>query len=199
MIAALAGGEHIYNQFASGNWTMHRNGELVSVDDMAINPNSVNLTLSNKVFIPRRNANYVDFASEDSLLWEEETFTRFYLRPCQFFLFSTAERIDCTAPDEYGNLWVPKLDGRSSVGRGGVKVHFTAGFGDYGFASTWTLEVETSFKTILRPGMPLCQVSFETVLKPYVYNGAYTDQHDGPKAPVYGPERFGERFQREGR
>lgn len=195
MIAALAGGEHIYNQFKSGNWTMHRNGELVSVDDMAINPNSLNLTLGNKVLIPRPTEAYVDFARAETLEWELEEFEEFFLRPKQFFLFHTAERIDCTNADEYGNLWVPKLDGRSSVGRGSVKVHFTAGFGDFSFDSTWTLEVETSIPVILRPGMPLCQVSFETVLKPYVYDGAYTDQHDGPKAPVYGPERFG--FQRE--
>ena len=36
---------------------------------------------------------------------------------------------------------VPMLEGRSSVGRLGLFVHVTAGFGDVGFKGYWTLEI----------------------------------------------------------
>jgi deoxycytidine triphosphate deaminase len=44
---------------------------------------------------------------------------------------------------------------------------------------------------LLRAGMRIGQVSFQAVLGCKAqYQGAYTDQHDGPKAPVLGTKRF---------
>ena len=38
---------------------------------------------------------------------------------------------------------VPMLEGRSSIGRLGMSVHITAGFGDVGFCGYWTLEIHS--------------------------------------------------------
>ncbi len=56
------------------------------------------------------------------------------LSPNQLYLGRTAERT------ETHNL-VPMIEGRSSVGRLGLFVHVTAGFGDVGFCGYWTLEM----------------------------------------------------------
>jgi len=37
------------------------------------------------------------------------------------------------------NVYAPFIEGRSSIGRMGISVHITAGFGDIGFNGTWTL------------------------------------------------------------
>ena len=58
----------------------------------------------------------------------------FVLNPNQLYLARTVERT------ETHNL-VPMLEGRSSVGRLGLFVHVTAGFGDVGFCGFWTLEM----------------------------------------------------------
>src|SRR5205814_1268420 len=39
------------------------------------------------------------------------------------------------------HTYVPMLEGRSSIGRLGLFIHITAGFGDIGFQGFWTLEI----------------------------------------------------------
>ena len=56
------------------------------------------------------------------------------LSPNQLYLGRTVERT------ETHNL-VPQIEGRSSIGRLGLFVHVTAGFGDVGFCGFWTLEM----------------------------------------------------------
>ncbi len=56
------------------------------------------------------------------------------LDPGRLYLGRTYERT------ETHNL-VPMLEGRSSIGRLGLFVHITAGFGDVGFCGYWTLEM----------------------------------------------------------
>ena len=40
------------------------------------------------------------------------------------------------------DVFVPMLEGRSSIGRLGLCIHVTAGFGDVGFSGYWTLEIQ---------------------------------------------------------
>lgn len=66
--------------------------------------------------------------------------------------------------------FVPMLEGRSSVGRLGIAIHVTAGFGDDGFAGFWTLEIFCVQPVILYPGIPIAQIyyhSIEGVRDPY--------------------------------
>lgn len=63
---------------------------------------------------------------------------------------------------------VGRVDGRSSLGRAGLRIHSTAGFIDPGFEGIITLEIDlVGMKPLkLVPGMRVCQVSFHTMLSP---------------------------------
>lgn len=77
----------------------------------------------------------------------------------------------------------PGIDGRSSVGRLGISVHITAGYGDDGFRGFWTLEITVVHPIIVYPGMEIGQVYFqpieratnETPDRSHSYNGKYQD------------------------
>ena len=58
---------------------------------------------------------------------------------------------------------VPMLEGRSSVGRLGLYVHVTAGFGDTGFSGFWTLEMHCVQPIRIYAGVEICQIFYHTV------------------------------------
>ena len=101
-------------------------------DETQLNPNSYNLRLHNELLVyeeivldmrrPNRFRRYV--IPEEGLV----------LNANQLYLGRTVERTET-----YN--YVPMLEGRSSVGRLGLFVHITAGFGDVGFRGYWTLEM----------------------------------------------------------
>lgn len=53
-----------------------------------------------------------------------------------------------------------RVDGRSSLGRKGIRIHSTAGFIDPGFTGRITLEIDVVARTALYPGQRVCQISF---------------------------------------
>jgi dCTP deaminase len=80
----------------------------------------------------------------------------FVIHPGEFVLGRTEERVEI--PDDV----VARIEGKSSLGRLGLIVHATAGFVDPGFTGTLTLEI-TNFNSVpivLRPGLPIAQLSF---------------------------------------
>ena len=84
------------------------------------------------------------------------------LKPGILYLMHTEERI-CTTK------YVPVLDGKSSIGRLGIQVHITAGYGDPGFDGQYTLEVVVTHPVRVYPGMRFCQMRFHTMV------GAFQD------------------------
>ena len=58
---------------------------------------------------------------------------------------------------------VPMLEGRSSIGRLGLFVHVTAGFGDVGFKGFWTLEIFCIQPVKIYPSVEICQVYYHTI------------------------------------
>lgn len=78
------------------------------------------------------------------------------LQPGCFYLAATVERAGTTRD------LVPHIDGRSSVGRMGVRVHATAGRGDVGFVGHWTLEVDVAGAVPVKvyAGMRVAQMAF---------------------------------------
>ena len=78
------------------------------------------------------------------------------LSPNQLYLGRTVERT------ETHNL-VPMIEGRSSVGRLGLFVHVTAGFGDVGFCGYWTLEMFAVQPVRIYPGVPICQIFYHEI------------------------------------
>ncbi len=94
----------------------------------------------------------------------------FAMQPGILYLGSTIEYT------ETRNL-IPAIDGRSSVGRLGIEIHRTAGFGDVGFYGTWTLEITVVQPTIVYPGMRIGQLYYENVEGKFEnYKGHYMGQ-----------------------
>ncbi len=99
----------------------------------------------------------------------------FIINPGTLYIASTVERSECHG-------LVPVLNGRSSIGRLGISVHVTAGFGDDGFSGTWTLEITCVHAVRIYAGMRIAQLAFFTLegeRKPYT--GRYAGQQ-GPTA-----------------
>lgn len=67
--------------------------------------------------------------------------------------------------------YVPMLEGRSSIGRLGLFIHVTAGFGDVGFAGFWTLEMFCIQPIKIYRGVEICQIFYHTIEGDY---DAYT-------------------------
>ncbi len=59
---------------------------------------------------------------------------------------------------------VPCIEGRSSVGRLGINIHSTAGFGDIGFCGNWTLEISVIEPVRVYAGMRICQIHYDPVM-----------------------------------
>lgn len=99
------------------------------------------------------------------------------LQPGQLYLMHTLERVRT-------DHFVPIIDGKSSIGRLGICVHLTAGFGDPGFDGQYTLEVTAVRPVRVYAGMRFCQMRFHTIEGDVeLYKGNYTNQHSmGPVA-----------------
>ena len=78
------------------------------------------------------------------------------LQPNQLYLGRTLEHTET-------HNFVPMLEGRSSIGRLGLFVHVTAGFGDVGFCGYWTLEMFAVQPVRIYPGVQVCQIFYHTI------------------------------------
>lgn len=129
-----------------------------------LNPNSYNLRLGvnymtyiNDVF---------DVKERPLVVKSEIPSSGLRLLPGELYLAPTFEHT-------YTPFHVPMIEGRSSLGRLGLFVHITAGFGDVGFNGFWTLEITCLKPIIIYPMMEICQIYFHTLegdFVPYVSN-----------------------------
>lgn len=132
--------------------------------DEQLNPNSYNLRLHDELLV------YEEIVLD---MKRPNRFRRInippeglVLQPNQLYLGRTMEYT------ETRNL-VPMLEGRSSIGRLGLFVHVTAGFGDVGFCGYWTLEMFAIQPVRIYAGVQVCQVFYHTV------EGAVTEYGSG--------------------
>ena len=137
-------------------------------NEKQLNPNSYNLKLHNELMV--YNNDVLDMKKPNgysTLMIPEEGLT---LYPQKLYLGRTVEY---TKTDNYA----PMLEGRSSVGRLGLFVHVTAGFGDVGFAGYWTLEIFCVQPVIIYPFVEICQIYFHGIEGPYekYTGGKYQD------------------------
>jgi dCTP deaminase len=116
-----------------------------------LNPNSYNLTLHNELLTYEELV--LDMKKANRVRRLEIPQEGLVLNPGQLYLGRTAERT------ETHNL-VPMIEGRSSIGRLGLFVHITAGFGDVGFCGYWTLEMFAVQHVRIYPGVPICQIFY---------------------------------------
>jgi dCTP deaminase len=123
-------------------------------DERQLNPNSYNLTLHNEllvyeeVVLDMRKPNRVR-----RIIIPEEGLQ---LNANQLYLARTAERTET-------HNFVPMIEGRSSIGRLGLFVHVTAGFGDVGFCGYWTLEMFAVHPVRIYPHIPICQIIYHQI------------------------------------
>ena len=142
-----------------------------------LNPNSYNVTLNER--LERYTCNVLDAYKEnptEEIIIPKEGYV---LEPNVLYLARTNEYT------ETYNL-VPGIDGRSSIGRLGIEIHRTAGFGDVGFRGTWTLEITAVMKVRVYPNMQIGQLYYEEITgEPTNYEGRYQDQIDATPCRLY--------------
>ena len=127
-------------------------------DDSRLNPNSYNLSLHDELLV---------YTHEELDMKRDNPSARiaippegFVLRPGKLYLGRTEEY---TRTEGY----IPMLEGRSSVGRLGICIHVTAGFGDVGFAGYWTLELFCVQPVRIYPHVQIAQIYYHTISEPY--------------------------------
>lgn len=138
-------------------------------DRTRINPNSYNLTLNNTLLV--YDEDIIDFKKKNKTKKIIIPDSGLVLQPNVLYIGRTNE--EC-----YSNTFIPMLNGRSSIGRLGICVHITAGFGDIGWRGTWTLEI-IAFKPVrIYPDIEFCQVSYFTPfgITDIQYDGRYQGQ-----------------------
>lgn len=158
----------------SGREIRKRQGKEIiieSFDEKRLNPNSYNLRLHNELLVyddPVLDMKKPNHASriiipDDGLV----------LEPNRLYLGRTVE---FTKTESY----VPMLEGRSSVGRLGLFIHVTAGFGDVGFTGYWTLEIFCVQPVRVYPGVEICQIYYHTIEGEYdKYSGGKYQNNTG--------------------
>lgn len=127
-------------------------------DPKQLNPNSYNLRLHNKMLIYDRAV--LDMRRDNRAHEIDIPPNGLVLVPGMIYLGRTEEYT------ETRNL-VPMLEGRSSVGRLGIYIHITAGFGDVGFKGYWTLEIHCIKPVRIYPYVEICQIYYHTILGDY--------------------------------
>lgn len=155
-------------------------------DPACVNPNSYDVKLSPELLIYERRELRVGVDNPTLPLLVPAEGLR--LLPGQLYLARTVEWTETHPP------WMPRLEGKSSLGRLGISVHATAGFGDVGFKGHWTLEISVVQPVIILPHIRIAQVCyFRTEGPVQLYDGRYQDQHnvepyrpdvDKPRQPV---------------
>lgn len=139
-------------------------------DPANLNPNSYNLTLHNELLVYEELV--LDMAKSNRVRRIEIPPEGLTLSPNQLYLGRTVEKTTTH------NL-VPQIEGRSSIGRLGLFVHVTAGFGDVGFSGYWTLEMFSVQPIRIYAGVPICQIFYHELCGDIVeYSSKYQHNHD---------------------
>jgi dCTP deaminase len=163
--------------------------QITPFDRERLNPASYDVSLGNQVAVYTDWVECYEASSDDGRYFvakpgkeldskkelATKTFTMdpvlgWVIKPGLLYLMHTAEVI---STDHY----VPIIDGKSSVGRLGIVVHLTAGFGDPAFNGQYTLEVTAVHPIRVYPGMRFCQVRFHKMEgNIQLYAGNYTGE-----------------------
>lgn len=160
-------GSEILKQIKKGN---------ISIDPFDIdclNPNSYNVHLHNKLKVYDNNV-VLDLKTQNHY------FKEITIPPEGLVLLPNTLYIGATKEVISSDKFISSIDGRSSIGRLGMQIHLTAGFGDIGFHGTYTLEITVVQPVRVYPDFQIAQVHFE---KPdgkvdFLYRGRYQGQKE---------------------
>lgn len=143
-----------------------------------LNPNSYNLKLHNELLV------YDDHVLD---MKKENTAKKTIIPPCGLLLEQGKLYLGRTKEYTETRNYVPMLEGRSSVGRLGLFIHVTAGFGDVGFCGYWTLEIFCVQPIIIYPDVEICQIYYHTIYGDHVEykTGKYQNNSDIQTSMLY--------------
>ena len=140
-------------------------------NEKQLNPNSYNLKLHNELLV--YDETILDMKKENKVKKIIIPKEGLILEPGKLYLGRTVEH---TTTDKY----VPMLEGRSSIGRLGLFIHVTAGFGDVGFSGYWTLEIFCVQPIRIYSGVELCQIYYHSIEGDYAtYNSGKYQNNEG--------------------
>ena len=140
----------------SGDEIQQQLGTNIHIDPFnpdQLNPNSYNLTLHPELLVYEEVV--LDMRQQNRTKRLEIPDSGLVLQPNRIYLARTVERTETHL--------VPMLEGRSSVGRLGLFVHVTAGFGDVGFKGYWTLEMYAVQPVRIYPYVQICQIFYHQI------------------------------------
>ncbi len=166
-----AGGERV---ILSGSEIIKRMSDKSLIIDpfdiKRLNPNSYNLRLLDKLLV--YDSCILDLKKKNKTIELIIPETGLVIYPDELYLGNTVEYTETHG-------FVPMLEGRSSIGRLGIQVHITAGFGDCGFCGNWTLEISCVKKVKIYPFIEICQIFYHTIEGEKInYKGKYQDQKE---------------------
>lgn len=152
-------------------------------DERRVNPNSYNLTLADELLMYCRGTcdleKILDMKAENKTLALKIPDSGLVLNPGYLYLGRTVEYTETPA-------FVPILEGRSSIGRLGVSIHITAGFGDIGFCGYWTLELSCVQPVRIYAGIEIAQICYHTICGDYQpYSGKYQGNREVQASMLY--------------
>lgn len=139
------------------------------------NTSAVDLRLSNELVVPKDFLGQLDLSkkiaggiaqhwhqnSDKVRLADDQPYS---LKPNRFVLSNTIESVDFSLKEDAPNH-AARVEGKSSLARCGLLVHFTAPTIHTGFRGKITLEIINlgPAEILLKPGMPICQLIIEEV------------------------------------
>lgn len=158
----ILSGHEIRNQLG-------RNIVIDPFDESKLNPNSYNLSLHDELLTYEELV--LDMRKANRVRRVQIPPEGLVLSPNHLYLGRTVERT------ETHNL-VPMIEGRSSIGRLGLFVHVTAGFGDVGFCGYWTLEMFAVQPVKIYPGVSICQIFYHQIAGDFSVYSSDKYQHN---------------------
>lgn len=145
-------------------------------NESQLNPNSYNVRLHNELL--EYDDPIIDMKKDNpyhKIIIPEDGYI---LKPNRLYLGRTVELIS-TSSNTDEDAYMMMISGRSSIGRLGINIHATAGFGDVGFCGYVTLEISVITPVRIYPNCEIGQVYFEEVTLPCKpYSGKYQNNAD---------------------
>ena len=138
-------------------------------DESRLNPNSYNLTLHDELLVYEEVV--LDMRRPNRVRRMTIPPDGMVLQPHQLYLGRTCERTET-------RNCVPMIEGRSSIGRLGLFVHVTAGFGDVGFCGFWTLEMFAVQPVRIYAGVAICQIFYHDIRGTFTEYASDKYQHN---------------------
>ncbi len=141
----------------SGDEIRRRIGDDIRIDpfnESQLGTNGYDLTLHNELMVYEEVV--LDLKEPNRYRTIEIPESGLVLSPNQIYLGRTVEHTETHG-------FVPMIEGRSSLGRLGLFVHATAGFGDAGFKGYWTLEMYAVQPIRIYAGIQVCQLIYHSI------------------------------------